>query len=215
MPDVCNILIIDNCPLFGAGISQIIKAQHNFRVIAEICEVDELSSYELKIHPDLVVFDVLHNMTGAVKILKKLRCWFKNVPVIVISCSNMVDLFPEYIRLGVKGIVFGDSYSENLIKAIHSICRGGHYFPEECKYNIDGNHRKTTHSGKSPAEVKELTERETNILHYLCQGYTYKQIGELLFISPRTVETHKRNISQKLKLRSRTELVKYSIWHEE
>ncbi len=215
MPAICNILIIDHYPLFGTGISQIVKMQQYFNVIAEVREIEEISSYELKIQPDLIVFDVMHNVSGALKTLKKLRCWFKHVPVIVILCTNLVDMLPEYIRFGVKGIVFGDSYSENLVKAIHAICSGGHYYPEECKNLINESYKKTSSTVKASVKVEELTEREAKILHYICQGFTYKQIGQMLFISPRTVETHKRNIARKLKLRSRTELVKYSIRHEE
>lgn len=207
----CKILVFDNFPLFSSGISQFLSKETGLKVIGEINKVEEIRHDLGKFKPDIILIDVMHCTNAGIKAIKKFKCIFKHVPVLVITSSDFAECIPEQLRLGVKAIVFSESKTHNLVHAIKKVCAGGNYFPESIK---DIANRTIVNSEKDNMDVNYnhgLTDRETDILNLLCQGLTYKEIGDKLFISPRTVEVHKRNISVKLNLKSKAELVKYSL----
>lgn len=207
----CKILVFDNFPLFSSGISQSLGKESGFKVIGEINREDEIKHDLVKLSPEIILINVMHCKNAGLKAIKKFKCVFKRIPILVITNSDFSDCIPEHLRLGVKGIVFSDSRTHDLIIAIKKVCAGGDYFPEAVQKIV---HRTSLNSGKENEDINYkngLTEREADILNFLCQGLTYKEIGDKLFISPRTVEVHKRNISGKLKLKSKAELVKYSL----
>ena len=207
----CKILIFDNFPLFSSGIAQFLAKEPALKVIGEVNRVEEINKNISILKPDIIVVDVMHSKNAGIKAIKKFKCIFKHVPVLVITSGDFAECVPEQLRQGVKGIVFSESKTHDLIHAIKKICAGGNFFPESIK-DIVFSTKLNSENGDGGANYKNvLTKRETDILNFLCQGLTYKEIGDKLFISPRTVEVHKRNISQKLNLKSNAELVKYSL----
>lgn len=207
----CKILVFDNFPLFSSGISQFLSKEPGLKVVGEINSVEVINRDLGKIEPDIILIDVMHCKNAGLKAIKKFKCIFKQTPVLVITSSDFADCIPEHLKLGVKGIVFSELKTHDLIVAIKKICGGDDYFPESIKNIVyKTNHNSEMGDGDSNPR-NGLTDREMDVLNFLCQGLTYQEIGNKLFISPRTVEVHKRNISEKLNLKSKAELVKYSL----
>jgi DNA-binding NarL/FixJ family response regulator len=207
----CKILIFDNFPLFSSGIAQFLAKEPVLKVIGEVNRTEEINKHISMLNPDIIVVDVMHCKNAGIKAIKKFKCIFKHVPVLVITSSDFAECIPEQLRLGVKGIVFSESKTHDLIHAIKKICAGGNYFPESIKGIVNRTNVNSENENVEANYNNALTDRETDILNFLCQGLTYKEIGDKLFISPRTVEVHKRNISAKLNLKSKAELVRYSL----
>jgi DNA-binding NarL/FixJ family response regulator len=207
----CKILIFDNFPLFSSGISQFLSKDPVLEAIGEINTAVDINLNLRKLNPDIILIDVMHCQNAGIKVIKRFKCIFKHVPVLVITSSDFAEFIPEHLRLGVKGIVFSELKTHDLIVAIKKICGGGDYFPESIK-NIVYKTNLNSEMGDGDSNSRNgLTDREMDVLNFLCQGLTYQEIGNKLFISPRTVEVHKRNISEKLNLKSKAELVKYSL----
>jgi DNA-binding NarL/FixJ family response regulator len=207
----CKILIFDNFPLFSSGISQFISKDPVLEAIGAINTIVDINLDLKKLKPDIILIDVMHCQNAGIKVIKRFKCIFKHVPVLVITSSDFAECIPEYLRLGVKGIVFSELKTHDLIVAIKKICGGGSYFPESIKNMVYSTNLNSEKEDVDLNYKNGLTEREMDVLNFLCQGLTYKEIGNKLFISPRTVEVHKRNISEKLNLKSKAELVKYSL----
>lgn len=207
----CKILIFDNFPLFSSGIAQFLAKEPVLKVIGEVNRFEEINKQLSLLKPDIIVIDAMHSKNAGIKAIKKFKCIFKHVPALVITSSDFAECIPEQIRLGVAGIVFCESKTQDLVSVVKKICAGGKYFPESIKGIVNRTKVNLENEKVSANYNISLTDRETDILNFLCQGLTYKEIGEKLFISPRTVEVHKRNISEKLNLKSKAELVKYSL----
>jgi DNA-binding NarL/FixJ family response regulator len=207
----CKILIFDNFPLFSSGISQFLSKDPVLESIGAINTIVDINLDLKKLKPDIILIDVMHCQNAGIKVIKRFKCIFKHVPVLVITSSDFAECIPEYLRLGVKGIVFSELKTHNLIVAIKKICGGGSYFPESIKNMVYSTNLNSEIENVDLNYKNGLTDREMDVLNFLCQGLTYQEIGNKLFISPRTVEVHKRNISEKLNLKSKAELVKYSL----
>ena len=189
-------LIFDIFPLFSSGITQFLNKEPGLKVIGEINTVEDINHDLEKLEPDIILIDVMHCKNAGLKAIKKFKCIFKHVPVLVITSNDFAECIPEQLRLGVKGIIFSELETHDLIIAVKKLCGGGDYFPESIKNII---YRTNQNSGEGDGDSNsknELTDREQDVLNFLVQGLTYQEIGNKLFISPRTVEVHKRNISE-------------------
>jgi len=204
---MCNIAILERFALLGSGIKAILKSKVECVVVAQSKTSTELLASLRDLMPDVIVIDIMSTDNSGMKPLRKIRRALPKVPVLLIVSSHYADCFEEYIRLGVKGFIFNTSNGEELVAAIKKLKNGKEYFPNKVwkvfKDSIQlGKQQKNT--------VQKLTDREVTVIKAFSNGLTYKEIGAQLNISPRTVETHKRNILAKLKMHSTADMVKYA-----
>lgn len=208
---MCRIAILENYTLFSSGIKPILVETNEFEIIGEAKNVDEFLIKFEDSQPEVIVFDIIHCENEGVKPIKKLKRNFSKTPILLVVSEDYANYFEEYIALGVKGFVFKDASCSELIKAIKKIKNGEDYFRKNV-WMVLKNFIRSRKTGKYAKEKKSiLTNRELSVIKLFCQGLTYKEIGVGLNISPRTVETHKKNILSKLNLKSTAEMVKYAL----
>lgn len=205
---MCKIAILDQFPLFSSGISSILNNSSQCNVIAQGCTLEKLMSGLGTELPDVIIFDVIHDDNSGIKVLKKLRRFFQNTPILLIINQSYSDCFEEYIRLGAKGFIFQNSSCKELVKAIKKLKNGEEFFTPRVWDIFRSSIRARKHSIK--LDRKNLTDREMSVLKLFSRGLSYKEIGVNLNISPRTVETHKRNILSKLKIGSTADMIRYA-----
>ncbi|MFV0592964.1 MAG: response regulator transcription factor [Draconibacterium sp.] len=206
---MCKIAILEPFTLLGAGIASILSEEKQCEVLAIAQTKEELIRRLAKSVPDVIIIDIIHGENTGVKPIKRLRRMFPDTPLLLIVSANYADCFEEYIRLGVKGFVFNTSDAKELVKAIQKLRAGDEYFNNKV-WNI---FKSSIQLRKHKVQEERLSDREVSILKLFSCGMTYKEIGSELNISPRTVETHKRNILAKLKINTTAEMVKYAYRH--
>ena len=136
---------------------------------------------------------------------------FPGVPLLLIIAREYSECFKDYIDFGTKGFVYADDSPDELNKAIQVVCSGKEFFKEYViKYWIDADSKTIKKTKRRKSKTNSLSPREIEIVKLFCDGLTYREIGKKLFISHRTVETHKNNILKKLKLKSKSEMIKYA-----
>ena len=171
-------------------------------VIAEGISPEALMLHLHNKTPDIILIDLLHCFNAGLKTVKKARKLFPQIPFLLITNNDFGNCFNDYITLGAKGFVFSHDSPEILIDSIKSLCHG--------KMAIKNNNHTEYLISDRLIKNNMLTEREVDVLKLFCNGLTYKEIGKRLYISPRTVETHKKNILAKLNIGSTAEMVKYA-----
>jgi DNA-binding NarL/FixJ family response regulator len=198
-----KIAILDNYALFSSGIKSILHSSDELEVIAEGVDPEDLAII-LKDHtPDIILINILHCLNGGIATVKKTRKFFPGIPFLLITNSEFTDCYLDFIEFGVKGFIYTTDSPAALIESIKSICNGrGDFKKEKISMDSSGGHHQT--------KKYILTDRETEVLKLFCCGLTYREIGDRLFISRRTVESHKKNILSKLKITSTAEMVKYA-----
>lgn len=206
-----KIAIFENYSLFSFGLRSVLTAHENIEIVFVAATMPELLKALNQTLPEVLIFDVLHNHNGTMRNLQKISRKFPAVPIIILTSMQYADCFTEYVKIGVKGFVFENETPDDLIRALQKVKSGSTYLPAEMQQWL----KEIAPSGKRNGQVMQkrnrLTEREISILKLFCQGLTYKEIGRKLFISPRTVETHKKNILAKLRLKTTAEMIRYAF----
>jgi len=206
-----KIAIFENYSLFNSGLTSMLFEQDQLEIAIISNSLADLQEQLRSHHPDVLLFDILHCDGSGSSQLKKVIRKFPDLPVVVLTSMQFSDCFAEQVKLGVKGFVFQNETPDDLRKAVRKVTSGSTYMPKEMQKWL--KEITPMRNGASVINGKKnlLTEREIVILRLFCQGLTYKEIGQKLFISPRTVETHKKNILSKLRLKSTAEMVKYAF----
>lgn len=209
---MCKIAILENYSLFCSGIRPVLEKINEFEIVAEAKYVMDLLPLLKETKPDLVIIDVLHCDQDGIIQVNKIKRKLTKIPILLIVNEDYANHFEDYISLGINGLVFGDSNAKKLITAVKTLKRGEDFFPNRVWLLIKNILRKK-HIDKPIInnDTVALTRREISVLQLFCKGYTYKEIGASLHISPRTVETHKKNITTKLGVKSTAEMVEYAF----
>jgi DNA-binding NarL/FixJ family response regulator len=204
-----RILIADDHPVVRQGLKQIIEADPEIKVIAEAGDGRNALSQIKTLLPDIAVLDI--NMPGAdgLMVAQTISDEGLLVGIILLTAHREEDLFNRALEVGVKGYVLKDSATTDITSAIKAVAAGQYYTsPAMSGYLVK---RRSSKPPTSDPSVKDLTPTERRILGLLADYKTSREIAEELFISYRTVQTHRVNICQKLGLQGNHALMKFAL----
>lgn len=209
---MCKIVILENYSLFCSGIKPVLDKVKEFEVVAEARKLRDLLTILTASRPDIIIVDLLHCEADAISVVKRIRTKTSKIPLLLVVNNDYAHQFEYYIALGVNGIIFNSSDQEKLVKAVEKLVSGEDFFPSKV-WMLLKEHLRTKRKDIVPAQESKsiLTRRELDVLKLFCKGYTFKEIGYKLDISPRTVETHKKNIASKINVRSTAEMVEFAV----
>ncbi len=215
-----NIMIIDDHALFRSGLKMLLEEEEgDLKVTAAAASAEEAFKLLEKLEFDVVLMDIsLPDMDGleATRLMKEIKPELK---IIVLTMHDDEPYLLKALEAGASGYVLKEAASTELVSAVKTVLEGDitiypkmvkslvHEALREKRDRNEGQKGKRDYNG----ENERLTEREEEVLHYICRGYTNRETGEILHISVKTVEKHKEHIMQKLKLKKRHELINYAI----
>lgn len=181
-----KIAIVDDHKILRNGLKMLLTEMGNIDVVLEASNGQEFIEKLDTCTPDLVIIDInMPIMTGDVAI-KMARKKLPNLKVIVLSMNNQEHYFKALNDLAVDGYIVKESDYDELQHAISTVMKGGKYFSQELLLSLVNSKTSSPHTN--------LTNREQQILNFLCQGLSANEIAEKLFISPRTVEKHRSDL---------------------
>ena len=200
-----KIIIADDHLLIAETWATLINMDPEFEVVKVYDNTKNLVDEITAVKPDIAILDInIHPFSGieATKMIKKLAPGTK---IIGVSVHNQPSFAKKMIRNGATGYVTKNSTKNEMYDAIRSVMKGEKYICAEIQKNI-------THQlllDEEDNKLSKLTEREIEIIKLIKDGYTNKEIAKTLFLSPRTVETHRARILKKLDIKNSLSLVKY------
>jgi DNA-binding NarL/FixJ family response regulator len=198
-----KIAIVDDHKILRNGLKMLLHAMENTEVVIEASNGKEFIEQLQQTKPDLVIIDInMPVMSGdeAIRIARKL---LPDLKVIVLSMNNEAQYFKAMNELGVDGYIIKESDYDELEHAIETVMKGGKYFSQELLLNLVNN--RTANSN-----IK-LTDREQEVLNYLCRGFSANEIAEKMFISPRTVEKYRSDLMLRTATPNSVSLVVFAI----
>lgn len=204
-----KIFITDDHEIFRDGIRALLIGS-SIQVIADFSTAQALLERLPQQQPDLLLLDISMPQMSGIEALEVLQAEYPDLPVLMLSADTEEQRIHEAIQKGAKGFLPKDCSREELIKGIESVAKGQAYFGSNVLGAVFNGYVKQA----QPKGAALLSERELDIVRLLCDGLSYKAIGEQLFISPRTVESHKQAIFKKLDLTNNAQLIKYAIKHQ-
>lgn len=209
-----RVIIADDHALLREGIMKILSLEPRVLVVGEAEDGSQAVELARSTDVDVILMDInMPNLNGilATKIIKKEK---PDVNVIALTIHDQEEYLFELIQCGVSGYVLKDVRPDELIKTIICVANGEAFIPSSLTIKVfDELNRLSKIRGGEPGDEFELTPRENEVLQQMAQGLTNKEIGEILFISEKTVKNHITNIFQKLRVADRTQAVLFAIKH--
>lgn len=202
-----NLIIADDHTVLREALCEMLRGKGNFNIVGQASDGAQLLDLLKSRKADLVIMDIAMPKLDGVKALEQMKTNNQLPPVLVLSADEGEKNIRAALKAGAKGYLPKHAAMEELVFAIQSIVGGKTYLSPSITAAL--MHNGETSSLNNPVEV--LSERELEILKHLADGKPNREIGKMLHISTRTVDTHRSNILKKLKLRTNAELVKFSI----
>lgn len=208
-----KIIIADDHPIFRRGLKGMIEAEADLKIVAEADNGETALSAILEFEPDIAVLDLDMPKIGGFEIVRHAQAKNLAVEIIFLTMHDSESIFNTALDLGVKGYVLKDSALPEIIDAIHAVWGGQNYVSRELATLLDNRNNRIDESCIEIKKTNNLTVTERRVLKLIAEDKTSRQIAEELFISIRTVDRHRANISEKLNLRGTNALLKFAIEH--
>jgi DNA-binding NarL/FixJ family response regulator len=202
-----KILIADDHPLIRQGLRVVIETQSDLELVGEAGDGERAVRQALALHPDIVIMDLQMPLKDGLAATREIAQADPHVQILVLTSFPDDDNVYTAIKAGAMGFLLKDSSAEYLIDAIRTIHRGESVLHPTVARRLMREIKQPT---QLPPTNDPLTPRELEVLGWLAQGLTNRQIADQLSVSVRTVSTHVRNILDKLHLAKRTQAALYA-----
>ncbi len=204
-----KILIADDHQLFREGLINLLSDSSEIEVIAQAEDGKEAIIKARKFNPDIVIMDIGMPVMNGVEATEILKKELPDIKVIAISMYSDKHFIKGMLEAGASGYLLKSCTYDQLIEAINAVYSGKKYLSNKITEVII--HDYLGKEEEIPNNDPKLSERESEILKLFAEGKTSREISELLFVSVKTVSTHKQHILNKLELKTTTDLVKYAL----
>ena len=202
-----KLLVVDDHPMLRGGIVSLFNSAENLEVIGEAANGAEAIQCVQKDKPDVVLMDI--NMDGKLDVLttEEIKTKWPDVKVVAFSMHEEVQVIRRMLKAGASGYLLKNASHQELVKAIETVQRGESYYSQEV---VEIMTNSLSPDGEDMSDIV-LSNREKQVLHYVAKEYTNQEIADKIDISLRTVETHKRNLIKKLRVKNVVGLVRFAL----
>jgi two-component system, NarL family, response regulator NreC len=205
-----RLLLVDDHQVVRAGLRMLFQVEPDIEIVGEAGSGEEALQALQTLRPDVVLMDVAMSGIGGIEATRRIKASSPDTAVLALTMHEDEHYFFEMLNAGASGYVPKRAAPDDLVSAIRSVSQGDVFlYPALAKVLVKEFLRQ---SEAGQAEAREpLTEREREVVAYIAEGYTNREIAEALSISIKTVDRHRENILTKLCLHNRAELVRYAI----
>ena len=213
-----RIMIVDDHPVMRMGYRFLIESESDLSVCCEAGSALEAMDIARRDRPDLMIVDIsLGGMNGIV-LIKNLLAEMPDLLTLVVSTHDETIYSERAIHAGARGYVMKSEVDRTIVEAVRRVLRGGFYISDQMSARILSQFQKMKKGGPDQAssEIDQLSDRELEVFELIGEGMSIQDIADALLISPKTVESHRGRIKQKLSLETSTALLqRATLWVEQ
>jgi DNA-binding NarL/FixJ family response regulator len=202
---VNNIILADDHALILEGISNLLKDSELVNIVATALNGHELLDKTKTHKPHMIVTDIEMPEMSGIEAIKIIKDSYPKIKIVVLSMHNDPVIESILLKMDVEGIIYKNAPEETIIDGIEQVAMG-----KKVRLNL-GQRTAPILTGGVSFEDADLTSREVQIIKMIAEGYTNKEIGTLINVSPRTVDTHRTNIMKKLNLHSAVDITRFAF----
>lgn len=208
-----SVIIADDHEIVRYGISTYLSSAEDIEIVGEASTGEECIQLFKKTNPDISLLDIGMPDKNGIETARAIRELDMSTKILILSMHINKQILGEVLEAGINGYLLKNTDKADLLTGIRAVMKGQQVFSDPISDLIketflNRNHQQAT---RTP---NEITNREQQILQLIVDGLTSKEIAKKLYISPRTVDTHRANLMQKLELNNIAELVRYAIENE-
>ena len=207
-----RVVLADDHTIVRKGLSSLLEGEECIEVIGEAEDGREAIKLVEKLRPDIVVMDIAMPGLNGLEATRRLKRLYPEIKVLILSMYANEEYVFQTLQAGAQGYLVKKAAPSELVSAIKAISQGNSFLsPSISRTVIDEYIRRADKISEGDDAFQTLTARETEVLQLIAEGLKNREIAELLFISIKTVETHRAHVMDKLGIHSTAELTQYAI----
>jgi len=206
-----RILLADDHTVMRRGLRLLLESQPEFKVVAEASDGRQAVEQAETAQPDVAVLDIAMPNLSGIEAAQRMTAALPHVAIVILSMHSDEGYVLRALKAGVKGYVLKDAAEGDLMEAIKAVHQGKTFFSPEISRMLVEDYVREIRTRGAEDSYDLLTSREREILQLLAERKSNKDIALVLNLSPYTVETHRRNLQEKLNLHSFAELILYAV----
>ena len=205
-----KLLLADDHAILRQGLRRILEAEGDMSVIGEAATGTEAVKRAKQLKPDVVIMDISMSEQSGIESMRQI-VHSMSARVLILSVHLEHQVIAEAVSAGASGYLAKDSVDQELIAAVRTVVRGGTVFSANVSKRLAESSQIAAAGGAAPRSLHALTSREHQVFLLLAEGKTVSEIANSLFVSPKTVHTHRQHIMEKLGLRTTTDLIRFAL----
>lgn len=209
MAEPIKILLVDDHAMFRAGIRALIEGEERMKVVGEASTGDEAVDRVRELKPNLVIMDLAMPGSNGLEATRRISALELDTSVLVLTVHAEEEYLVPVVEAGASGYLTKTSADTDLLEAIRVVARGQVFLPPKAATLLLKRYKDA--EGDDSAGLNDLSTREQEVLALTAEGFSSREIGLKLFISPKTVDTYRSRIMDKLGLTHRSELVRFAL----
>ncbi|HEV2045572.1 MAG TPA: response regulator transcription factor [Chthoniobacterales bacterium] len=214
LPEAKRIVIVDDHPLFRKGLEQLIQSHDGLAICGEAANAAEAMDVIRQIAPDMAIVDLSLPGANGIELIKNIRAEFPKLLILVLSMHDESLYALRSMRVGAQGYVMKQEALDSVVSAIREIFAGRPYLSPAMSANVIAKFAQGAGEGSANV-VDGLSDRELEILELIGNGRDVREIAKALHLSPKTVETHRAHIKEKLNLQNARQVARFAVqWLE-
>jgi two-component system response regulator NreC len=206
-----RILLADDHVVMRRGLRLLLETQPGFSVVAEASDGRQAVEQAQEVRPDVAVVDIAMPNLNGTEAAQRINEALPGIAIVILSMHSDESYVLRALRAGAKGYLLKDSAESDVIDAIRTVSEGKTFFSPEISRMLVEDYVREIRTRGVDDSYELLSSREREVLHLLAEGKSNKEIAGLLNLSPYTIETHRRNLQEKLNLHNFAELVLYAV----
>jgi len=206
-----RVLVADDHAIVREGVRMILAREPDIEVVAEAADGAQALDLVARFSPQVVIMDISMPGMGGIEATQRLKTRHPDVQVLALTMHEDESYVFQLLRAGAAGYVLKRAAAQDLVQAVRAAARGEAFLYPSVARKVVEDYLKRVEAGEERERYDGLTAREKEILTLIAGGLSNQQIAEKLYISIKTVQTHRAHILEKLGLHDRTELVRYAI----
>jgi len=209
--DVIRVVLADDHAVVRAGVKAVLGSAKDIQVIGEGSNGKEAVALVERLNPDVLVMDLSMGEVDGITATKELVSKETKTKILILTMHAEDAYLVKVLEAGASGYLVKSAADRELVDAVRAVAHGDMYMqPSATRALAKGIQRKSEHADERE-RYEKLTERERDVLRYVAGGFSAPEIGEKLFISPKTVDTYKQRINEKLGLAHRSDYVDFAL----
>ena len=210
MSQAISVLLADDHAMFRSGLKALLAEEASIEVIGEAATGDEAVDQTRKLRPQVVVMDLSMPGSDGLEATRRIAALDLDTNVLVLTVHAEEEYLVPVVQAGASGYLTKTSADRDLVEAIRVVARGEVYLPPQATKLLLQEY-KAAESDEDTGKLQQLSSREQEVLALTAEGFSSREIGKKLFISPKTVDTYRSRIMKKLGLDHRSELVRFAL----
>jgi len=208
-----TVFLADDHGVVRNGLRLLLEANHDIKVVGEASQGQEAVQRVAEVRPDVTILDIGMPGLNGIEVTRRIRELWPTAKILILSIHSTAEHIFQALQAGALGYLLKESAGSEVVKAVRAVYAGRRYLSEKISETIIEDYVRQRQREETKSPLERLSSRERQILQLVVEGKSSAEIAEILYLSPKTVETYRSRLMQKLGTSGLPSLIKFAIQH--